>query len=347
LVLLGVAGYFLYSKMQLSSEISTKLEEQQTEFETLVKRKPHPGNKKEDNNAAARQQAQKLEEFAANARKELVPVAYPTNLDSGQFNLLVISTLDELRRKAASTGTKLPENCAFTFAPQQKSLQVETKDIPQLTRMLMEIKAIVGILFESKVLEIERIRRIPVAAQDTPGIPGLGGATTSDYWTRKPTTNDLAIVVPYEFCFKGFSSELQSVLQGLAKSPHSFVLKNLIIETGDTNTLDPFGMPTGGDGSAPQMTPQMMMMMRYGIGGRGMRGMAPPPEATTPSALPSGTIANEKPFRATLWVDVVRLRDPNEPKTAARGGGRTARSAAATDPAAAPADGAAAEDPAN
>lgn len=327
LVLLGFAGYFLYSKYGLSQQQSAQLEEQEQKLNGLINQRPNPGNRKVDNIAAAREQTERLQEFAARARSLFVNVPYPTNLDSGAFKLLLDNTVDELQRRARSSGTKLPDNYAFTFSVQKPLVSVKSSTIRPLSRTLMEIKELMGILYDAKVLELDRIRRISVPDEDAGMGMGMVMGGPSDYWTRKPTTNNLAIVVPYEFTFRCFSGELQAVLEGLASSPHSFLVKNLTVDTGETNTVDMFDAGTGaGDGEMqmPRMSPQMMMMMRYGLR-PGMRYMQPPMAEGDPNQPPVDTsqIVSEKPFRVTAWVDVVRLNTPEE--SAGAGGGRPRR----------------------
>jgi len=332
LVLLGFAGYFLYSKYSLSQQQSTKLEEQESKLTGLVNQKPNPGNKKVDNIAAAKEQTERLTEFAQRAKALFVNVPYPTNLDSGSFKLLLDNTVDELQREARAAGTKLPDNYAFTFSAQKPLVSIKPSTIKPLARKLIEVKTIMGILFNAKILELDRIRRVAVPDEDA-GAPMMAmGGGTSDYWTRKPTTNSLAIVMPYEFTFRCFSGELQTVLEGLASSPHSFLVKNVVVDTGETNTVDMFDAGGGGgDGETqmPRMSPQMMMMMRYGLR-PGMRYMQPPPTEGDPNAAPVDTskIVSEKPFRVTLWVDVVRLLGPEDAPAAAAGGARARRAGA-------------------
>ncbi len=306
--LLGVAGYFLYSKYSLSQGESARLEEQETKLNSLINQKPNPGNKKVDNIAAAKEQTQALTEFANKARELFVNVPYPTNLDGGSFKLLLDNSIDELQREARASGTKIPENYAFTFSAQKPLVAIKASTIKPLSRTLMEIKSIMGILLDSKILELDRIRRVAVPDED--GGAGMMMGGPSDYWTRKPTTNNLAVVMPYEFTFRCFSGELQSVLEGLASSPHSFLVKNLTVDTGETNTVDMFDAGGGGEGESqmPRMSPQMMMMMRYGLR-PGMRYMQPPPTEGDPSMsqVDSSKIVSEKPFRVTAWVDVVRM----------------------------------------
>lgn len=331
---LGLAGYFLWTKMQLSQQVTTELEEQDQKIQSLSRVKPHPGKGKVDNITTAKEQEAKLREFADRARATFAPVPYPTNLDSGAFGLLLTSTIDSLQRRAARLGTKIPDGYAFTFANQKQALTFEASSLVPLARALAEVQAVTDILLDAKILELDRIRRPSLAAQDTPSLSLAG--TPSDYWTRKPVTNDLALVIPYEFTFRCFSSELEAVLEGLARSPHNFLVKNLVVDTGETNAVDMFdpGAGSGGEegGAMPTLSPQMMMMMRYGIR-PGMR-MPMMPQPTDPAAdaarEDASKIVSEKPFRVTAWVDVVRLRDPNE-ATAKSGRGRRTAGAPASE----------------
>ncbi len=321
---LALAGYYLYTKIRLSNEVSAQLEEQDLKLQQLMRMRPHPGNRKVDNIALAREQEARLRDFAKRAREAIVPVSYPTNLDSGQFGLLLGRTLDYLHRRAREGGTKLPEDYAFTFAVQKNALSFEPKTIPPLAQTLMEVKALSDIVLDAKVVELDRIRRVSLGANDSPGLSLLGAP--SDYWTRKPETNELAVIMPYEVVFRAFNTELEAFLKGLAASPHSFVLKNLIVDTGETNEVDVMFSPDlglgGEEGNLPALSPQMRMMMRYGINPRmfGARMMPLPTDPATEAArAEANIIVREKPFRVTAWVDVIRLRDPAE---AAAGRGR-------------------------
>lgn len=335
LVLLGVAGYFLWSKYSLESQVSDALSAQTTELDRLSKLDPHPGNEKVNNIEAAKQQDKKLQDFVAEARKTFVPMDYPTNIESGRLKLLLDTSIDELQRTAERAGVKLPPQYAFTFGTQKAQMSFEQNTIQPLTMMVMDIKTISLILFQSRILALDGIRRSAVTTTDS----------GSDFWNKKPTTNDWAVLTPYEFTFHCFTTELSSVIEGLYRSPHGFIVKNIVVDTAASQLLDKSAegsaessMPMG----MPAMTmQQMQMMMRYG---RGMRygPVAPPPQETpSPTTTPRGGLTpmlDEKPFRAILWLEVVRLRDPNEVKAA-----KAARPAKPARPAPAAADGQPAE----
>jgi hypothetical protein len=52
----------------------------------------------------------------------------------------------------------------------------------------------------------------------------LSGPAT-DYLNTPATTNELAIITPYEISFRSFSPELAGVLAGFAQSRYGFIVK--------------------------------------------------------------------------------------------------------------------------
>jgi hypothetical protein len=158
----------------------------------------------------------------------------------------------------------------------------------------------------------------------------------------------LAVVTPYEFTVHCFTPELAAVLEGLYSNPHCLMVKNVIVDQAASDLL---GKEAPVEGAAPMASavPSMnygamqMMMMRYGMSpGSMMRyGM---PMVTAPvapvAAAPRGPtqVLGEKPFRAILWVDVLRFRDPNEAKAARSSRSPRGPRAPADDSAPAPGD---------
>lgn len=342
-VLLGVAGYFLYAKIQKEREATANLQGQTDELNRLMNLTPHPGTEKINNIQAAKDDEKRLQEFLQRARVAFQPVDCPTNLDAGQFSVMLAETVDELRRMAAKYGTKLPEQFAFGFSGQKTMLAFDASSIQPLAMELMEIRVMSKILLNSKILALDSIKRVPIGTQDSPSAPDILG--------RRPSTNDLAILMPYEFTFSSFSAELASVLQGFYTSPHALLVKNLVIDrtlspllggeaTDTTSTAYP------GQGMAA-MNSMYLTMMRYG-GRYGRYGIPPPMQAPTAEGAPTmqpttgpSTVVDESPFRVVLIVDVVRMLDKTQAKPGGRG--RGARGAPVStpdgsDPAAAPAE---------
>ncbi len=307
--LLGFAGYFLYSKVEQEATVSDQLAAQTKDLEDLANLNPNPGNEKINNIEAAKKQNRELLQFVAVARKDFVPLSYPENLDSGQFKLLLDNTIDELTRSAKQVGVKLPDGFNFTFSAQKPQMAFEPANIAPMARALTDIKAICEVLFQARVLTVDNIRRIQIATLDTPSpIPGQ-----SEYWTKKAETNNLAIVTPYEFTFHCFNQELAVVLETLYRSPHAFVVKNMVVDTGASPLLE-----KPAEGTTPGMPPpmnamQMMMMMRYSPYSRYY---TPQPMVAPRPTGPGGLtlMLDEKPFRVIMWVDVITLLPENQPR---------------------------------
>jgi hypothetical protein len=349
LVLLGLAGYFLWTQISKELEVTASLGEQSTKLDGLLALDPQPTPQ---NITAAQDQEKEMERFLADVKKAFVPLAYDTNLDSGQFKVLLDTTVDQLRREAERAGVKLNRDYAFTFSSQKSLMSFDQNQIKPLSMALVEIRDLTRIFINARVLSLDGIRRVAFA-NDSPSL--MSGQ--SDTWTRKITTNDLAYIVPYEFVFHGFTPELAAVLQGLAKSPHSFVVKNVAVDTSPSALLDTNAANPDGTSPSPVMAPTFpggmnaAMAARYGLRGRGRYGQ--PSAAVAPeSAVPTGpalpkrggmeVLLEEKPFRAVLWIDVIRLRDPEEAKSSTKASARPARAPAAAagagaDPAATPA----------
>ena len=303
--LLGFAGYYLYTKIQLESDVQGQLESQTTELQQLMNLNPHPGNEKVNNIEAAKKQEKELQAFLTQARQSFVPLNYPTGIDSGQFRLLLDNTIDELKHDAERSGVKLQSGYSFTFAAEKSLMSFEQNTLDPMAACLMDIHQVCDILFDARILALDNIRRVAIAVQDSPG----PNPVTSDYMTRKPTTNDLAVLIPYEFTFHCFITELNRVVQGLYSSPHCYLVKNVVVDPTPSQLLE----KEGETGAAPLISPssmnsaQMMMMMRYGSRFR-------PPEPTQQPQAPAQTkgglspMLDEKPFRVIVTLDVVRLK---------------------------------------
>lgn len=322
LALLGLAGFFLYTKYNWESEVSASLQAQTDELDRLSRLKPHPGDRKVDNIKAALDQEAELQAFAKQMQATFVPINYPTNLDSGRLKLLLDSTLDELQRAAQRAGVRTPENFPFGFSAQRNQVSFDLNSIKPLAFALEEIRALTELLFNARVLTVDSVRRVSLGAAETGALGMMAAFGPGDTWSKKPTTNELAILMPYEITLHCFTPELADVLQAMAQSPHGFLVKNVQVDTVASSLLEdkPADSPTYQQPMLGMGRMDAAMAARYGIGRYGARPgmMAPPPEAETPTG-PTPTrrgglniMIEEKPFRVVLWVDVLRMLDPSE-----------------------------------
>jgi hypothetical protein len=276
LLLLALAGFYLYRQKDQETTVTSQLNAQITEWKRLTTRNPSAN---ETNIVAARRDQKKLADLLQATRKYFVPAGSFTNVDSASFKTLLETSIFELEQTADRQGVTLPQKYSFTATKLRESVVFEPAELVPLAYQLAEIKALCRVLFDARIHSLVRLRRVPVSKKDT---------GSSDFLTgKKAVTNAItgAVVIPYEVTFQGFSSELAAVLSGLQRSPHCFMVKMLDVQsagapaagesmfTTPAMTYQPYG---GGpqSGPTPLMTPQTgedLMRDRYGLrpGGAG------------------------------------------------------------------------------
>ncbi|HTL17961.1 MAG TPA: Amuc_1100 family pilus-like protein [Patescibacteria group bacterium] len=328
--LVGAAFFYLYTNMQSEKEIDEQLRQKLAKGQELI----NAGSAGNEGIQEVKKGQQRVEAVLSDVRKFFTPIPYPPIRDSHEFRLLLDRTIEQLERDAKDTAVTLPPKYTFSFKPQSEAVQFDSANLRPLAMQLAEINAICQIIFKAKVHSIENVRRVPIAREDV---------GQNDYIDKKAVTNALEIHMPYEFTFRSFSAEFGSVVEGLARSPHCFLIKSLNAET--TTPVSSTETPS----TAPSMLPGPFFnpYNRYGVPGQGgpesgggamdarMRqryGMryTPPPETPPPqlAAPPVKTgpviLLEEKPLRVTMTIEAVRLRDteakqpgakPEKPRT--------------------------------
>jgi len=325
LAMLGVAGWFWYTKKAAVDAVTTDLNSQTEEFQRLMTRDPHPN---QDNIDAARREQEKLSAFLGQARQYFMPAVTFTNLDKEAFKGLLETTIFELVRDAEKAGVNLPSKYDFTFKTQRGSVVFAPETLVPLATQVAEIKALCDVLFRARVHSLVSLRRMPVAKEDEGSIDFLTG--------RKPVTNAVtgAVTTPYEIVFQGFSAELAGVLEGFYRSTNCFIVKNIDVQTNvivsaDSAVPAPYYQPYAAPGATPTaQNPYDLMRQRYGLGpggrynrpGEGVPYTPPPVLAPTAPATPSRrgpeTVLDEKPLKFTMYLESVRLSPPARSKTA-------------------------------
>jgi hypothetical protein len=338
LALMGLAGWYLYSKWQLNNEILGKLDDQYAKLKELSEKNPHPGDGKVDNIKAAKDQQQELRAYMQKAyqyfqRCPPIPVPESGKLTSQEFSSALSRTLDKLQRDASKASVTLPPKDAsgqpycFSFAAQSKSLDYTRGSLEPLSVQLSEVKAICGVLLQAKVNALDYIRRERVSEDDSKG-------PQTDYLPEKSVTNELAVMSPYEVRFLCFSSELAAVLAGFASAPCGLMIKSINVESAPAAapTVDQTGTPVVAapayfpPTTAPGPMSQESMMRRYGMRGAGggrldPRAMMPPrptytpppPVAPVPAPASKGGLPvalDEKQLKITLMLNAVKLISP-------------------------------------
>jgi hypothetical protein len=296
-VLLGVAGFFIYQSWTRNSEASDKLNEVYNTLQTLAQSPLQPGNDRIDNIKLAKDQEQQLREWITNAAASFHPISpIPQGqVTSKTYATALGSTIYELQQEAKNSSVGLPSQYYFSFQVQSTKLTISS-GLEPLAQQLGEVKAIAEILFAARVNALDAIQRPRVSDDD------VAGGLQSDYIEERPITNSLAIMTPYVVTFQSFTPELAKVLAGFAASTNSFIVKSVSVVP-----AAPGGTGEAAEGEAPGMPERSP----FGPG------MARPPwmqgrEQPAPAAPAAGkgglqTVLKEQLLRITLEVEVVKL----------------------------------------
>ncbi len=319
LALLGIAGFYLYTKIQQDQGVTEELNAATQKLEALAKRDPYPNP---ENISAAKDEGKRLQNFLTEVEKHFEPAPLPQELGNMQFRTYLDNTRALLLVDAQRAGVEVPTNYWFTFAAQKGAMTFTPSTLPPLATQLADIRTVCGVLFDAKVNSLVWLKRSPIDKLDD----ATGG---QDYLNAKPVTNSWSVTMPYEVAFQGFSSELAAVLEGLAKLPQCFMVTNIVVEPAatassptdensqSTDVYSRYGMMRPQAAAPGQDAAREALMQRYGGmgGGRYGRGARPmpvmpqAPVAVRPAA-PRGptTILDEKPLRFTLSIQAVKLK---------------------------------------
>ena len=304
LLLLGFAGFYLFSNLKKDTRATDDLNQQISELRRMYDAPVHPGTEAVDNISAAKKDEQRVREFLVQARKLFVPIPTYEKTDDKGFNNLLLNSISELKAGASNSAVVLPPDYAFTFLAQRGKLTFKPGSIEPWTAQLSEIKAICNILYQAKINVLEGLRRVPVSPDDPGG--------TADYLPTGITTNDIAIVTPYEVTFRSFSGELGSVMDGILRSTNCLIVKTVSVEP--SRVLPGTPEPLPGTQLLPSYTPSPYgpgrggEASRYGIGPtRPVLPATPVPGRPAASTAPV-VFQSEKPLQIRLVIDVVKLK---------------------------------------
>jgi hypothetical protein len=293
LALLVVAVFYFFTQRGHDQAVTAELETATERYKTLLNRPVHPGGDQGVNNIElAKEEQKRLQAFLDEVRSKFGSSNVPTNISNREFRALLDNTISDLQKTADSLGITLPQkDYWFTFAPQKTA--VDFKAVDMLTHQLLDVKELCEILYQAKVQDLKAIRRVPASTDDN---------NTQDFMTdKKATTNEIAIVTPYELKFQGFSAELARVLDRLVQAKRCFVVRSVAVDRA------PDEQTAAAAAAAPMYDPRN----RY-------RQYAPPPVATQRPNRPANVLLDENKLLIEMRVDVVRLKDPVNPGNASR-----------------------------
>jgi hypothetical protein len=325
LLLLGLAGFYLYTQIEKESTVSSQLETQMNDWRRLTTRVPSAN---EENISLARAEQKKLADLFRDTRSYFASATTLTNIDTSTFRHLLDTTLFELEQSANRQGVALPPNYAFTVDWVRRSVVFDQTELLPLAQQLAEIQELCEMLFDARVHSLVRLRRVPVSTRDQGSNEYLQG--------MKPVTNAVtrAVVMPYELTFQGFTAELANVLDTFQRTPLAVMVKTIDVESGgappariDEQAPAPGaplryappprqGAPTGEDlmrdrygGGAPGRSPYA------GRGSPADRYRPTPGPGTGPTLMPftgtarrgPETVLEEELLQITMMVEIVRL----------------------------------------
>ncbi|HPU56169.1 MAG TPA: Amuc_1100 family pilus-like protein [Verrucomicrobiota bacterium] len=303
-VLLALAGTYLFSKWKLNNRNREELEAAYADWGRIMTRTPTPGNNKTNNIGNARNHEASVRKTIDVMKRYFVPVPPIPNPEEGpvtrdEFLSALRRTINQLHKEAENLGVTVPARYSFSFEAQKDLFNPAPRSLGPLSQQLGDIRAICTILFRAKVNSLDNIRRERVSTDDYRG-------PVQDYLEATVTaqTNDLAVLVPYEVTFQSFSGELAEVLAGFQSSPHGFIVKSVNV------------MPAS---QAPAMGMDGMMAGPGGLGGPERYERYTPVPGYYPQPVPQPqpargglqTVLDEEQLRITLIVNVVRLLPRN------------------------------------
>jgi hypothetical protein len=277
LALLVAAGIYDFQSLRRNITAKEKLSEIYGTLRDLSNHKPSPGNDKVDNVAAAREQERQLRAWLAqttNYFQPIAPIPAPAGgtVTSEQFANALRRTIHDLQQESASASVLLPPDYSFSFTAQRTLVQFAPGSPQLLAAQLGEVKAISEIFFAAHVNSLDGVQRLRVSDDDSAG-------PQADYLDDQATTNDLAIMTPYEITFRSFGPEVAQVLANFASSPHGFIVKGINVAPAEITAV----------ATESAQTPAAPMVSRGGL----------------------PIVLDEKLLSITLVVEVVKLTPRN------------------------------------
>ena len=301
IALLALAGglLYLFSGIKRNSELDEKVTENQTKLNGFyLSPEPFPSRNNID---LAKAEIEKLRQAAVRSRKYFAPLPVE-KMTALQFRSFRDVTLDGLRKAATTADTKLPNNnYAFSFLAQNGQTQFSPGTFPLIPEQMTEVKAICETLFKASARQIGNIRRARVSDEDAK----TGG---TDYLSLGIVTNLEAQVItsPYEISFYSFSGSLAQIMTALAKAPYGVVIKAIQVEGEDASKVaEAGGVSVQGVASTTPARPAQTRPPGRPLP-PGAGGLRPPPGGAPGGSRRALTLLDEKPFKVTLLLYVVK-----------------------------------------
>jgi hypothetical protein len=295
----------LYAVLGANTAVSGDYSSALQQLQTAQQATP-PASK--ENLEAAKADQERVQKFLTDFRKSFAPFPIAPKVDDREFVEHLQLILRQFAAEVTNAGVQVPPDYSFSFSQQKQMVSFSPECIGPWMQELEEIKLILNILCAAKINYLEKIQRVPACADDTSGDDCIYTSSVSNQW---------GMVTPYEVTFRGFSTEVASVLAGFADSSNCFLVKYLDVKPSRTPLPQVFApqqqqqqqryMP------APEFNPYMPEE-----GDRPTRGFRRPMQRQPAPLLMAGpapptppeTILQETPLYITLVVNAVKLNKP-------------------------------------
>jgi hypothetical protein len=329
LVGLGLIGWATYQYFNVSAknaEVVGALKNDRDQLKNLKSKSPQPSDEAIQ---AAREDKKRVDDFLNQFRTAYAPFPPAPKLDDRGFKNHLEETIGQLRLEATNAEVALPNNFSFSFSSQMEKMSYHSESIDGWLEQLGEVKVICEILYNARIAALDSIQRVHVSEDDTSANDYIIGAEIT---TNK---DNLWSVEPFKIAFRGYSEQIAAVLEGFARSPHCWIVKDvdvkpslqgvpIIIPSDEPQQMTPMPTPYGGyrpynPYNDPRMRNQMMGGPggRPGYGGRPGDGMpyrpyVPPPSGYVPPPAPTVpvTVLSPKILFVNIALDLVKIKPP-------------------------------------
>lgn len=223
-LLIGGAGYFAYAQYTAYTTAQGNLSSVRDSWQSLEQQDPHPGTETVRNiEAANKDLTNNVQVLYNNTVSLFQPVPDILLTNATDLNIAVNEGIYRMTKGADLFGVTIKNDYNFTFRGQKAVVNyADSGSIPKYAFHLHNVERLVDAIFNARVHSLESIKRVKVDEIDDNSF----GIMTEVGMTK----DEFLLHTPYEISFKGFSSELASVIEHLANSKDVYIVKAMKVE---------------------------------------------------------------------------------------------------------------------
>jgi len=164
--LTGYCGYLLFSAIDENAAAMDKYTGARGSLDTLQKKVPFPSK---ENIAAVQADAARVQNLNSNYLKVFAGFPAPPKMEDRQFKDYLQKSIQKFGADATNAGVGMPAGYTFGFGEQVDKLNFPADNIGPWIQELSEIKAILQILYNAKINNLEQVKRPLVGPEDGGG----------------------------------------------------------------------------------------------------------------------------------------------------------------------------------